>query len=49
LESLPQVIAEMEMRKESELGGIDAAGHVVTYEQRMMDEEDKELEKDTAS
>jgi hypothetical protein len=49
LESLPQVIVEMEMRKESELGGVDAAGHVVSYEQRMMDEEDKELEKDTAS
>ena len=48
-ENLFQVIAEMEMRKESELGAVDASGHVVTYEQKLMAEEDKELEKDTAS
>jgi hypothetical protein len=44
-----QITAEMEMRKESELGAVDAAGHVVTDEQRRMYEEEKELEKDTAS
>ena len=39
----------MEMRKESDLGRTDAAGNVITWEQKMMDEEDEELEKDTAS
>jgi uncharacterized protein YoxC len=39
----------MEMRKESELGGIDEAGHVVSYETKTMMDEDKELEQDTAS
>lgn len=39
----------MEMRKESELGGVDEDGHVLSYEQHMMDEEDRELEKDTAA
>jgi hypothetical protein len=39
----------MEMRKESELGAVDGHGHVITYEQKREDEEDEELEKDTAS
>lgn len=39
----------MDMRKESELGGIDEQGHVITYEVRAMKEEDAELDKDTAS
>jgi len=44
-----QVVAEMEMRKESELGGLNEEGHVMTYEERKMMEEDGELEEDTAS
>eukprot|EP00934_Nitzschia_sp_Nitz4_P003809 Nitzschia sp. Nitz4//scaffold254_size28068//7259//8587//NITZ4_008149-RA/size28068-augustus-gene-0.29-mRNA-1//1//CDS//3329544325//3799//frame0 len=44
-----QVTAEMELRKESELGGIDDEGHVLSYEEYMVKEEDKELEQDTAS
>ena len=39
----------MEMRKESELGGLDESGHVITYESKYTLEEDLELEKDTAS
>jgi uncharacterized protein YoxC len=39
----------MEFRKEFELGGIDEAGHVVSYETKTMMDEDKELEQDTAS
>lgn len=39
----------MEMRKESELGGLDEEGHVLSYEERTMNEEDTELDKDTAS
>jgi len=44
-----QVSAEMEMRKESELGGFNEEGHVRTHEERKMMEEDSELEEDTAS
>ncbi|VEU33855.1 unnamed protein product [Pseudo-nitzschia multistriata] len=44
-----QVIAEMEMRKESDLGGLNEEGHVRTYEEQKMMEEDKELEEDTAT
>ncbi|KAL3926676.1 MAG: hypothetical protein SGARI_005529, partial [Bacillariaceae sp.] len=44
-----QVVAEMEMRKESDLGGLDEDGHVLSYEEYQMNEEDEELEKDTAS
>jgi len=43
-----QVVAEMEMRKESELGGLNEEGHVMTHEERKMMEEDNELEQDTA-
>jgi hypothetical protein len=39
----------MEMRKESDLGGLDENGHVKTYEEQKMNQEDEELEKDTAS
>lgn len=44
-----QVVVEMEMRKQSELGGFNEEGHVMTYEERKMMEEDSELEKDTAN
>ena len=44
-----QVIAEMEMRKESEMGGLNENGHVLSYEEKDMKEEDSELDKDTAS
>jgi emp24/gp25L/p24 family/GOLD len=44
-----QVTAEMEMRKESDLGGLDEDGHVKSYEEQRMLEEDEELERDTAS
>jgi ribosomal protein L17 len=39
----------MEFRKASDLGGTDSDGHVITYEQKVMREEDKLLEEDTAS
>ena len=39
----------MEMRKESELGGLDEQGNVLSYEERTMNEEDSELDMDTAS
>ena len=44
-----QVLAEIEFRKKSELGDLDAQGHVISYEQKLMNEEDKLLEADTAS
>jgi len=44
-----QVVAEMELRKESELGGLNEDGHVWTYEERTMAEEDIELEEDSAA
>ena len=36
------------MRKESELGGLNEDGDVMTHEERKMMEEDNELEQDTA-
>ena len=39
----------MEMRKESDLGGLDEDGNVKSYEEQMMTAEDEELELDTAS
>jgi len=40
-----QITAEIELRKESTLGGIDKrTGHVMTYERRMMLDEEKELD-----
>lgn len=46
---LCQIVSEMELRKVSELGGLDEDGHVISYEQKTMNEEDKLLEEDTAS
>lgn len=43
-----QVVVEMDFRKESEMGGLNEKGHVRTYEQKLMDEEEKVLEEDTA-
>lgn len=43
-----QVTAEIELRKESELGGLGEDGHVLTYEAKTMEEEDKLLDEDTA-
>lgn len=44
-----QVTAEMEMRRESELGGMNDEGHVKTYEEQRMEKEDRELEEDSAA
>jgi len=44
-----QITAEVEFRKESELGGIGEDGHVLSYEQKTIVDEDKLLEEDTAS
>ncbi|CAB9513373.1 emp24/gp25L/p24 family/GOLD [Seminavis robusta] len=49
IKSFHQVTAEVEMRRESELGGLGEDGHVLTYEQKTMKDEDKLLEEDTAS
>jgi hypothetical protein len=49
IHSNQQVVVEIDFRKESEMGGIDAKGHVFTYEQKVMDEEDKLMEEDTAA
>lgn len=37
------------MRKESELGALDEYGNVITYEEKLANQEDSELDKDTAS
>lgn len=37
------------MRKFSDLGGMDEKGNVISYEERIMKEEDTELDEDTAS
>ncbi|KAG7363305.1 emp24/gp25L/p24 family protein [Nitzschia inconspicua] len=47
--SWSQILAEMEMRKESDLGGLDEDGHVKSYEEQRLLVEDEELERDTAS
>jgi hypothetical protein len=44
-----QVVVEIDFRKESEMGGLDEKGNVWTYEQKLMDEEDKLMEEDTAA
>lgn len=44
-----QVVAEMEIRKESELGALDNNGNVVSFEERSANEADAELEKDSAA
>ncbi len=47
--TIVQIVAEMEMRKESDLGGLNEDGHVWTYEERKMADEDIELEEDSAA
>lgn len=44
-----QIVAEIELRKASELGGLENDGHVRSWESKWEEEEDSELEKDTAS
>jgi len=44
-----QVTAELDLRKESELGGLDETGHVMTIRQKTMEDEEKYLEEDTAA
>lgn len=44
-----QVVAEIDIRKESELGGVDESGHVWSFEQRAIAEEDKMMQEDTAT
>jgi hypothetical protein len=44
-----QVTAEIDLRKESEFGGLNEHGHVWTYEEKAMAEEDKLMDEDTAS
>ncbi|GKY96161.1 hypothetical protein MPSEU_000576100 [Mayamaea pseudoterrestris] len=44
-----QVTAEIDLRKESEFGGLNEHGHVWTYEEKTMAEEDKLMDEDTAS
>jgi emp24/gp25L/p24 family/GOLD len=43
-----QVTAEMDLRKESEMGGLDENGHVWTVRRKAMEEEEKFMEEDTA-
>lgn len=44
-----QVVAEVDMRKETELGGVGESGHVFTFEEKAIAEEDKLMEEDTAN
>jgi hypothetical protein len=43
-----QVVVEMDFRKESEMGGINKKGHVRTYEEKLMEEEEEVMKEDTA-
>jgi hypothetical protein len=43
-----QVLAEVDLRKETEFGGMNKDGHVMTYEEHAMAEEDKLMEADSA-
>jgi emp24/gp25L/p24 family/GOLD len=43
-----QVIVEIDLRKESEYGGIDKNGHVWTSQQKTLSEEENLIEQDTA-
>ena len=43
-----QVVVEMDFRKESEMGGLNDKGHVRTYEQKLVEEEEEVMEEDTA-
>jgi hypothetical protein len=47
--SFNQITAEIDLRKESELGGLDEDGHVMTNQQRIMEEEEKAMDQDTAA
>jgi emp24/gp25L/p24 family/GOLD len=47
--SFYQVTVEADYRKESELGGLDENGDVLTYEEKQMLEEDKLMEADSAN
>lgn len=44
-----QITAEMDLRKESELGGTDEEGHVWTFREKIAAEEEKLMEEDTAA
>jgi len=44
-----QVTAEMDLRKESELGGLDEEGHVWTMREKAMNDEEQFMEEDTAA
>ena len=44
-----QITAEIDVRKESELGGLDEYGNVWTFRQKVMAEEEKLMESDTAA
>jgi hypothetical protein len=48
VEANSQVVVEMDFRKESEMGGLNEKGHVRTYEQKLMEEEEEVMEEDTA-
>jgi hypothetical protein len=43
-----QVIVEIDVRKESDFGGVDSNGNVWTLQQKNLDEEEKLIEEDTA-
>jgi hypothetical protein len=43
-----QVVVEIDFRKESEMGGLNDQGHVRTYEQMLVEEEEEVMEEDTA-
>ena len=43
------IVVEMDMRKETDMGGLNEYGHVRTYEEKSMAEEDELLEEDTAA
>lgn len=44
-----QVTAELDLRKESEMGGVTEGGHVWTVRQKTMEDEERYLEEDTAA
>lgn len=44
-----QITAEIDLRKETEFGGVDEDGHVWTMQQKTLDEEEKLMELDTGS
>ena len=44
-----QITAEMDLRKESEFGGVNEDGHVMTFREKVAEDEEVEMEKDTAA